>query len=413
MIELTFPKLTSYQQEAYDWFGDPYREAKTIVLKSVRQSGKTFWIQIELIKMAVSHKCVSAVYEPTLSLSRNVYKSIVKALEQTGLLASANAQLLEIELTNGSTILFRSPEQISRGLSVSGLLVLDECAYLDDEEIYSILPLANANNASIIIASTPFVQEGYFYEMYMKGLDNGYPLIKTFDWSKHPEIDRFLTPEKRELYRQIMSRAKYTTEICGDFLVDGGFLFQGLENVIGEPEKTDVVYLGIDFATGSENDYTTLACINSLGHLEEIHRTNNLTPSEQVQWLLSIIFDIAERKTIRTILAEVNSIGAVYIDWMRKDLAKKNLHITEWVTTNKTKNDLITTLQIGIEQGYIRILPEPNLLNELRKYQAEVNPKTKVITYGGYKCHDDLVICTALAYYAYKKGLGKIRIQIF
>lgn len=85
-MTISFPKLTSYQQDVYDWLGDPYKGGKVAVIKSVRQSGKTFFIMIEVLKMALSHTCTSAIYEPTLNLSRNVYKSIYKALENTGLL---------------------------------------------------------------------------------------------------------------------------------------------------------------------------------------------------------------------------------------------------------------------------------------------------------------------------------------
>ena len=167
-MQIVLPELTTYQREVWDWLKDPYKSGKVAVIKSVRQSGKTFFIMTEVLSVALSHVSTSAIYEPTLNLARNVYKSIYKALENTGLLKIANAQLLEIELTNGSTILFRSTEQMSRGLTVSGILVLDEAAYEDNDAIYSILPLINANNAPMIIASTPFTMEGYYYEMYMK-----------------------------------------------------------------------------------------------------------------------------------------------------------------------------------------------------------------------------------------------------
>ena len=408
-VHLNFPKLTSYQQEVYDWLGDPYKQGKVAVIKSVRQSGKTFLLQIELIIMAVKHPgSVSIIYEPTLALARNVYKSMLKALSTTGLLKIANGQLLEIELDNGSQILFKSTEQTSRGLSVTGLLILDECAWLDEEAIYEILPLINAGNASLIIASTPYTMEGYFYDMYIKGLGD-VTSIKTFDWSSHPEISRFLTEEKKQLYKQTMSRSKYTTEILGQFLTDGGLLFNGLDNVIGEPGDGPVVYIGIDFATGSENDYTVLSVIDNRGKMVEIHRTNKLTPTQQVEWLCELIEGIGKTKQIRTILAEQNSIGSVYSDMMRNRL--KGYNLVNWVTTNKSKQDLVTAFQLAIENGYIGLLSEPNLLNELRKYQADINVKTKTVTYNGYKCNDDMVIATMLAYWAYYKGLGKISIS--
>lgn len=406
-MEIVFPKLMAYQKDVYDWMGDPYQSGKVAVLKAVRQCGKTFFIQIEVIQMALQHSSVSAIFEPTLALARNVYKTIVKALEPTGFVKSANAQLLEIELTNGSTILFKSTEQINRGLTITGILVLDECAYLDDESIYSILPLANAHNAPIIIASTPFTMDGYYYTMYLKGLEDN-ALIKTFDWSTHPDISQFLTDEKKELYRQTMSRAKYTTEILGQFLTDGGLLFQGMENCIGEPGTGPIVYIGIDFATGVDGDYTVISVFDNRGDMVEIHRTNNLSPMQQVDWMSAIISDLKTRRQVRTILAETNSIGSVYIDALRKNL---KMDITEWVTSNKSKNDLVTTFQLALENGYCHLLNEPNLLNELRKYQAEINTKTKTVTYNGYKCHDDCVIATMLAYWAYKRGMGKLSIS--
>ena len=124
MIELHFPKLTSYQQEVYDWLGDPFETGKIAVLKSVRQSGKTFLLQIELLRMAFSHRCTSVVFEPTLPIARKVYKSITKSLEDSNLIKSANAQLLEVEFSNGSEILFRSTEQMNRGYTITGILVL-------------------------------------------------------------------------------------------------------------------------------------------------------------------------------------------------------------------------------------------------------------------------------------------------
>lgn len=406
-MEIVFPKLMAYQKDVYDWMGDPYQSGKVAVLKAVRQCGKTFFIQIEVIQMALQHSSVSAIFEPTLSLARNVYKTIVKALDPTGFVKSANAQLLEIELTNGSTILFKSTEQINRGLTITGILVLDECAYLDDESIYSILPLANAHNAPIIIASTPFTMDGYYYTMYLKGLEEN-TLIKTFDWSTHPDISQFLTDEKKELYRQTMSRAKYTTEILGQFLTDGGLLFQGMENCIGEPGTGPIVYIGIDFATGVDGDYTVISVFDNRGDMVEIHRTNNLSPMQQVDWMSAIISDLKTRRQVRTILAETNSIGSVYIDALKRNL---KMDVTEWVTSNKSKNDLVTTFQLALENGYCHLLNEPNLLNELRKYQAEINTKTKSVTYNGYKCHDDCVIATMLAYWAYKKGMGKLSIS--
>lgn len=411
MIELHFPKLMSYQQEVYDWLGDPFEKQLTAVIRSVRQSGKTFLLQLELLKMSFAHSgTTSIIFEPTIPLARKVYKSIVKALQDTNLIKNANSQLLEIEFTNGSEILFKSTEQMNRGLTVTGLLILDECAYLDDDAIYSILPLINAHKASLVIASSPFTMEGYYYDMFLEGL-KGNEKIKTFDWSKHPEIGRFLTEEQKALYKQTMSRAKYTTEILGEFLTDGGLLFTGLENCIGNPDDDKILYLGIDFGTGSDEDWTVLSVINNLGQQVKLYRNNHLSPMQQVDWLCGLILDLASSYTIKTVLCEENSIGKVYIDAMKQKLKPKRITLTNWVTSNKSKQDLVTTMQISLENEMVQLLDNPIQLNEFRKYQAEINPKTKSISYNGYKSNDDTVMATLLAYYGYKKHLGNFAIS--
>lgn len=401
MREIIFPKLTAYQQEVFDYFGDSYKTGKIAILKSIRQSGKTFFAILTLIKMALEHSgSVSCIYEPTLNLSRNVFRNLTKCLANSQIITTANAATLEIEFTNGSRIYFRSTEQTSRGLTVTGILILDECAYLKDEEIYSILPLVNANNAPILIASTPFTQSGYFYKMFIEGQKNN-PRIKSFDWSKHPDINLFLTQEQKNLYKQTMSRTMYKTEVEGEFLVDEGMLFTNLQNCIGKPTNTQYLYIGIDFATGTENDYTVISAFNQNGEQYMIKRVNNLTPMQQVEWLSREIKNLENQFNVRKILAEKNSIGAVFIDALQQQIKTR---ITEWVTTNSSKQDLVTKLQIAFENEQIKILDNAILLDELKKYVGTVNPSTKKISYNGMQgTHDDTVIATMLAYYAYKQ----------
>lgn len=410
-MKIVFPRLTSYQKDVYDWLGDCFESGKQAVIKSVRQSGKSFFCLVALIKMAMEHPgSISVMYEPSMTQARNMFRLIKKAVNKYHLVKTANAQTLELEFVNGSMILFKSPRQDSRSFTITGLLILDECAYIDSEEIYTILPLVNAHNAPVLAVSTPFIQDGYYWDLYSLGIDGNSPSIKTFDWSKEKEIERFLTPEKKALYKQIMSRQKFRTEVEGEFLADEGLLFAGIAKCIGEPDENNTIYIGIDFATGKEGDYTVLSAVNGNGHQICLHRTNNLTPSQQVEWLGGLINDLAERYTIKTILAETNSIGTVYIDYLKKKIKHNHLTITDWTTTNSSKQDLVTALQIALENGYVRILDNAVLLNELRRYEAEINVKTKKVSYNGAKgTNDDTVIATMLAYYAYKKSLGTFR----
>ena len=410
-MTLIMPQLTDYQQRAFDFFGDG--RGKILIIKAPRQVGKTFFNISELIYSAsILKKSVSIVVEPSVFLARKVYNDITKALNGSGVIASANSTTCEINFINGSQIICRSIESMSRGLTVSGILIIDETCFIDDESIYTLLPLINANNAGLILTSSPFTAEGYFYNMYIKGLEGNDPNIKSFDWSKEEGIKKFLTDEKKALYRTVMSKNKYTTEILGEFLENDGLLFTNLNACIGEAVPTEkTAYIGIDFATGSDGDYTVLTAINGKAQVFRQLAVNDLTPTKQVDWLVEKINEIKKGYTIRTILAEKNSIGAVYIDYMRKSLLKSNLTVQEFITTNDSKRRIIEQLQTAFEQAAITIPNDTVLINELKRFQATVNPTTKVVRYEGKNCHDDRTMSLAFAYEAYLRRLGNFTIS--
>ena len=410
-MTLIMPQLTDYQQRAFDFFGDG--RGKILIIKAPRQVGKTFFNISELIYSAsILKKSVSIVVEPSVFLARKVYNDITKALNGSGVIASANSTTCEINFINGSQIICRSIESMSRGLTVSGILIIDETCFIDDESIYTLLPLINANNAGLILTSSPFTAEGYFYNMYLKGLEGNDPNIKSFDWAKEEGIKQFLTEEKKALYKSVMSKNKYTTEILGEFLENDGLLFTNISACIGDAVPTEkTAYIGIDFATGSDGDYTVLTAINGKGQVFKQVAVNDLTPTKQVDWLVGIIENIKKGYTIRTILAEKNSIGAVYIDYMRKSLLKSNLTVQEFITTNDSKRRIIEQLQTAFEQAAITIPNDPVLINELKRFQATVNPTTKVVRYEGKNCHDDRTMSLAFAYEAYLRRLGNFTIS--
>lgn len=396
--------LTKYQKAVMNWLFRTkfYNSGKIAVIKSVRQSGKSYLLRVLLIKAALERVGTSVYVAPTLLQSREMYSSINKALESTELVTSANGSNLSITFNNGSVIHFRSTAQNDtvRGLTASTMLVLDECAYLDEESIYTILPLTNVHNCPIIIASTPFTMEGYFYNMYVS--DN--PKVKSFDWSKEPEISKFLTDDRKQMYKQTMSRAKYTTEILGEFLSDDGLLFTNLSNCILD-YKPDYnrVYVGIDFGTGSGGDYTVVSVMNDKGEQVALYRNNSLSPMQQVEWIANLL----KEYNIAKILAEVNSIGSVYIDALNSRLPIK---VTSWVTSNKSKHELVTNFQIALENNRVKLINDTTLLNELKRYTQEINPKTKTITYNGKNAHDDTVIATLLSYKAITSNRGTYNI---
>lgn len=400
-MKLKYPKLKAWQQEAYDYIADSPNQGKVLVIKAKRQVGKNFLGTAVLLNYGSMGK-VNAILEPSLNQCRRVFKQITKALSRSGLLASCNASTLTIEFINGAEIMFKSAAQGDnlRGDTITGILIIDEAAFIPDEIIETILPTIDANNANLMIISTPLFTSGYFYEEYISGGLNKLVL----DWNKY-DTSEFLSATKLEEYRRKLSPNKFKSEYLGQFITENGLLFNNLEACIGNPSKQGKIYIGIDFASGSGSDYTAICGINEDGEQVFIERVKDMPPTKQVDWLANII---NSHNTVK-ILAEKNSIGAVYIDMLKK---KIRCPITNWTTTNASKKDLVTNLQLALENKQITILGDEKMLDELRKYQADVNLKTNVVTYNASVGNDDQVIALMLAWKCYKGTLGNYNISV-
>lgn len=406
-MTVILPKPTSYQDKVIKFLDDGYNTGRTAIVKSVRQSGKSFLSMMILLMYALKRKCRSVYIAPTLQQATMTYKYIVNAIESTSLLSKTNGATFAIELTNGSDILFRSTAQGTslRGLTVSGILVLDEAAFLKDEDINVVLPFCNAYNAPILAISTPFARQGYFYETYTLASNNPSPILHAYDWASESEISRFLTEERKAFYKKTMTRQMYNTEILGQFMTDDGMLFTNIQQCIldHEPAISDL-YIGIDFGTGNNGDYTVISIFNEKSEHVHISATNNMTPMQQVEWLANIINSFSERShKIIKILAEVNSIGSVYIDALQSRIKHP---ITKWVTSNKSKKDLVTAFQIALEQSSVKLINNEELLTELSAYEMHIKPNNTVIYGGRTGIHDDYVMATMIAYYALKSSHG-------
>ena len=400
-MKIRYPKLKIWQQEAYNYIADSPHQGKVLVIKAKRQVGKNFLGTAVLLNYCSMGK-INAILEPSLNQCRRVFKQITKALSRSGLLASCNASTLTIEFKNGAEILFKSAGSGDnlRGDTITGILIIDEAAFIPDEIIETILPTIDANNANLMIISTPLFTSGYFYEEYMSSGENKLVL----NWNNY-DTSEFLSATRLEEYRQKLSPNKFKSEYLGQFITENGLLFNNLENCIGEPSSKSKVYIGIDFASGSGSDYTAICGINENGQQVFIKRVKDMPPTQQVDWLANIINSY---NTVK-ILAEKNSIGAVYIDMLKK---KIKCPITNWTTTNASKKDLVTNLQLALENKQITILSDDYMLDELRKYQADVNLRTNVVTYNASVGNDDQVIALMLAWKAYKGTLGNYNISV-
>lgn len=397
----------AHQRAVIDAIGKSKCSYKTVVVKSSRQKGKSFMIANILLYFALNwNKTKNICVSPTLKQAKNIYKTIMDAIEKTGIVKNSNATDLEITFINRSIIRFLSAEmgESLRGYTVTGILCIDECCYISDEVFNTIKPWVDYNKSPILMVSTPYVKEGFFWQYYNYGLE-GVNKVITVDWCDpkfKKEMDKILPPERLEEYRKTMPANKFKSEYLGEWLDDEGTVFIQFKDCAKDVQiqPNDKLFVGIDWAMGGGNDDTAVSIINDKGEQVFLDYFNNLTPTQQID---RIVEDLNPyMRQIVVIQPELNSLGGVLTDNLKERLQGR-ARIEGFNTTNQSKNELVMDLQTAFEQKTTTILNDPKQMRELSFYTAEYNPKTKNVSYNApLGLNDDLCIALMLAYNAYK-----------
>ena len=397
----------AHQRAVIDAIGKSKCSYKTVVVKSSRQKGKSFMIANILLYFALNwNKTKNICVSPTLKQAKNIYKTIMDAIEKTGIVKNSNATDLEITFINRSIIRFLSAEmgESLRGYTVTGILCIDECCYISDEVFNTIKPWVDYNKSPILMVSTPYVKEGFFWQYYNYGLE-GVNKVITVDWCDpkfKKEMDKILPPERLEEYRKTMPANKFKSEYLGEWLDDEGTVFIQFKDCAKDVQilPNDKLFVGIDWAMGGGGDDTAVSIINDKGEQVVLDYFDNLTPTQQID---RIVEDLNPyMRQIVVIQPELNSLGGVLTDNLKERLQGR-ARIEGFNTTNQSKNELVMDLQTAFEQKTITILNDPKQMRELSFYTADYNPKTKNVSYNApLGLNEDLCIALMLAYNAYK-----------
>lgn len=425
-MTIQFPQLEEWQKDVIDVY-NKREHSEWYVIKSIRQCGKSILAQILLTYASFEENdSVSLCISPVVSQSRKMFEDICKFANV--LIAKSNGSTLEIKFINGSRILFRSAEQGDgiRGITVkkSGILIVDEAAYIKDEIFYSILvPTTNVNKSCIFIFSTPKFKNGFFFDLYYSGVkaDNN---IKSFDWTKY-NLDKYLTPDMLELYRKQMPKLSFASEFLGEFIDADGSVFTDFKPCIKDVkvDYTKPIYFGIDWGTGNGNDYTVI----TIGQIQNnkisiIDQTafNDRNANQTIDFIQTLVNSFVTRgiKEVN-IVCEKNSIGNVFYQLMIDQLddyehnynenAKRgeelDINCSTFTTTNATKEDIIKKTIVCFENQLIEIPDIDELKLELGAYECKPS-KTGLPTYNAPSgMHDDRVMSLCIL-------VGKLKPQI-
>ena len=379
------------------------------IAKSKRQVGKSVTCEVLLLYFAINKAgSTSICISPTLNQSRKIYKEILKGIQNLPVYQSSNSTILEINLTNGSCIKFKSGEQRDslRGESVNGILILDEAVFVPDEVIFTTLPFVDVARAPILLTSTPKFRDGVFYEFYTKG-ENFEDGFHSYNINKY-DTSALLSQERLEMYRKSCAPQIFLTEYLGEFCDYSSSVFGNVDKLIGStisPSKEIVA--GIDWGSGNGGDDTAITIMNDSKQIIKVFYFNDKDVMQTIDFIVSKLKEYGVKKCV----CEVNSIGSTYLNLLKRRVSNENIkcQIIDFVTTNDSKREIIENLQVNCLNGSIQLINDKKLLLEMVSYQMEKTSTGRVTYNGSPGVNDDIVISISLALHALKSGRYNIR----
>ena len=414
-MTIELPHLEPYQRDVLDYHIE-HPNNNWIVTVSPRQVGKSILLEVLLVYASLKEpNSKSIAISPIFSQSKKLYEDVVSFAAP--IIKKSNSSSLEITFINNSTARFASAEQGDhlRGFTAkhSGIVVIDEAVWIKKEFFYdTVVPFTNVFNGNLFLFSTPRTKTGLFYELYTQGL-SGNNNIKSFNWTNY-DLSKFLTPKILDLYRKqlpkLTFRCEYLAEFCdGQSTVFSDFTKQIIKSSL---DYSKPITIGIDWGSGSGNDYTVL----TFGQVRDNKiyipyqiAFNDKTPTETIRFIKTQVEDLVKQgaKEIN-IIVEKNSIGAIYhsnlveaIDEFERTWNDSvhwrdeiEINCSTFVTTNTSKKKAVEQLIILFEQGNIYIPDDKELISQLSLFEAKVNKDTGTIQYAVYAPgqHDDRVL---------------------
>ena len=388
-------KLTEGQKAAYNLCHD--KKNKRVILCYSRQSGKSVLAEILLIEYLFKKNTFNAYISPTFQLGRKVYKEITQLLEDSAVIKKANSSTLTIETIYGSTLQFFSAEAYTaiRGTTVSGVLIIDEAAYIQDvlpngENFWGnvVMPLTKARKPLTVMISTPCGKSGFFYDFYLRALNKeegtAYLVRTIYD-------DGLVTKEEIEEIKKNIPTKAFEQEFECKFLDSSLTFFEGFENCFGNyPYTQGKEWLGVDIS-GNGEDETIVTKINDQGEVLQYLITGTLDMKYRK------MADIINNSNAVAVYMENNGLGAPIINEVKKLVKHKN-KIYEWSTSNSSKEEIISNLAVALVNQEIHFdKSNTELFAQFGTFISKIT-KTKKMTFGAQDGkHDDRIMSLAIA----------------
>lgn len=338
--------------------------------------------------------CKCAWVSPVYKQSKKVFEEMKLAFADTDLIET-NATELTIKTNTGSSLQFFSAERYDniRGFTFD-YLVCDEFAFMDEAAWTEVLrATVLVKGKKILLISTP-KGKNHFYHLYQ--LDGQNDQYKSFSATSYD--NPLINPTEIDDARRTLPDHVFRQEYLAEFIDGGAGIFSP---TFQESQRGSRHYAGVDL--GRADDYSVIAIYNDRGQQVYIERWRQTTWSAISSHIAAKI-----KEYNATTYIEVNSIGDAIYEQI-KNLVGNSISVNPFVTTSKSKNDIIESLAVATQQNEVTFMPVDWLKKEFDVFTFEYNAKSRSIKYGApYGFHDDGIMASAIGWYAYKTPLSQV-----
>lgn len=367
-----------------------------------RRWGKTVLGSVAVLNVLRQHGAAAWVapnYKNTRPLWREV-KRVCAPLEKAGLMKINEAERTVTTHMGGFLGIYSGDNADSVRGEKFNLAVIDEASRISQEaHDDAIQPTLADYDGDEILISTPKGRNWFFKEWIKAKSDGKEAMAWQAPTSDNP------SPNIRKAFEMARTRVPERTfrqEWLAEFIEDGSF-FTNVEAVCSapakEPEAGYTYCIGVDWARASGGDYTVFAVMNAttktMVHLQRINGADFETQKMKLKALVA-------RYRVQDVLAEYNSMGGPLVEALQRD----GLPVRGFTTTASTKHEIISALELAMDQKTITLLNDEVIKGELQAYEKTERAGGLPSYSAPDGFHDDCVIATALAWHAAQTGEG-------
>ena len=379
--------------------------AQTKVISCGRRWGKTFMAGVYALAAADYGAAVAWVV-PVYKNARAPWRFAEAAVAPitSGLRVNRTERVIEFP-SGGLLSIYSADNDVALRGEAFDLVIVDEAARVREETYTDVLlPTLADRDGRMLLISTP-KGRNWFWVEWMRGQGNHSDIAS---WTAPSAANPMPSIRKAAMFaRERVSERTYRQEWLAEFIDDGAF-FTNVDACATAQQiefgNTGQQYcIGVDWARAADGDSTVFSVVDARTRaMAHMVRFSGVDYNSQRERLTALW----KRFNKGYIVAESNSMGGPLVE----ALQAAGLPVMGFNTTAATKHELMSALDLAFDQRTISILPDQQLLAELKAYSRE--ERTGYPSYGAPAgMHDDCVMALALAWHGVNNRTQRPRVR--